>query len=83
MDAFLNGHFEMLGSPTLIAELTDVLGREKFAAHAAEAAAPKWSRTQPPPVLSRRPMWTMITWLPLLKLKGSMRSCLVIGIYWT
>jgi putative PIN family toxin of toxin-antitoxin system len=39
VDAFLDGHFEMLVSPTLIAELTDVLGREKFAAHAAEGRA--------------------------------------------
>jgi putative PIN family toxin of toxin-antitoxin system len=39
VDAFLNGHFEMLVSPTLISELTDVLGREKFAAHAAEGRA--------------------------------------------
>lgn len=39
VDAFLDGHFEMLVSPKLIAELTDVLGREKFAAHAAEGRA--------------------------------------------
>jgi predicted nucleic acid-binding protein len=39
VDAFLDGHFEMLVSPTLISELTDVLGREKFAAHAAEGRA--------------------------------------------
>jgi putative PIN family toxin of toxin-antitoxin system len=39
VDAFLDGHFEMLVSPTLIAELTDVLDREKFAAHAAEGRA--------------------------------------------
>lgn len=39
VNAFLDGHFEMLVSPTLIAELTDVLGREKFAAHAAEGRA--------------------------------------------
>ena len=39
VDAFLDGHFEMLVSPTLIAELTDVLGREKFAAHAADGRA--------------------------------------------
>jgi uncharacterized protein len=39
VDALLDGHFEMIVSPTLIAELTDVLGREKFAAHAAEGRA--------------------------------------------
>lgn len=39
VDAFLDGHFEMLVSPTLIAELTDVLGRDKFAAHAADGRA--------------------------------------------
>lgn len=39
VDAFLDGHFEMLVSPKLIAELTDVLGREKFAAHAADGRA--------------------------------------------
>lgn len=39
MDAFLDGHFEMIVSPELIAELTDVLGREKFAAHAADGRA--------------------------------------------
>ncbi len=39
VDAFLDGHFEMIVSPTLIAELTDVLGRDKFAAHAAEGRA--------------------------------------------
>lgn len=39
VDAFLDGHFEMLVSPTLISELTDVLGREKLAAHAAEGRA--------------------------------------------
>jgi putative PIN family toxin of toxin-antitoxin system len=39
VDAFLDGHFEMLVSPTLIAELTNVLGREKFAAYAAQGRA--------------------------------------------
>lgn len=39
VDAFLDGHFEMLVSPKLIAELTDVPGREKFAAHAADGRA--------------------------------------------
>jgi uncharacterized protein len=39
VDAFLDGHFEMLVSPTLIAEPTDVLGRDKFAAHAADGRA--------------------------------------------
>ena len=39
VDAFLDGHFEMLVSPELIAELTDVLGREKFATHAADGRA--------------------------------------------
>jgi hypothetical protein len=42
VDAFLDGHFEMLVSPKLIAELTDVLGREKFAAHAADGRAAAW-----------------------------------------
>jgi putative PIN family toxin of toxin-antitoxin system len=39
VDAFLDGRLEVLVSPTLIAELTDVLGREKFSAHAAEGRA--------------------------------------------
>jgi putative PIN family toxin of toxin-antitoxin system len=39
VDAFLDAHFEMLVSPTLIAELTDVLGRDKFAAHATDGRA--------------------------------------------
>jgi putative PIN family toxin of toxin-antitoxin system len=39
VDAFLDGNIEMLVSPALIAELTDVLGREKFSAHAAEGRA--------------------------------------------
>jgi uncharacterized protein len=39
VDAFLDGHFEILVSPKLTAELTDVLGREKFAAHAADGRA--------------------------------------------
>jgi putative PIN family toxin of toxin-antitoxin system len=39
VDAFLDGHFEMLVSPQLIAELTDVLGREKFTAHASDGRA--------------------------------------------
>lgn len=39
VDALLDRHFEMIVSPTLIAELTDVLGREKFAAHAADGRA--------------------------------------------
>ena len=39
VDAFLDGHVEMLVSPALIAELTDVLGREKFAAHASDGRA--------------------------------------------
>jgi putative PIN family toxin of toxin-antitoxin system len=37
--AVLDGSLELLVSPALIAELTDVLGREKFAAHAAEGRA--------------------------------------------
>jgi len=36
VDAFLDGKLDVLVSPALIAELTDVLGREKFSAHAAE-----------------------------------------------
>ena len=43
VDAFLDGHFEMLVSPKLIAELTDVLGREKFAAHASDGRAPAFT----------------------------------------
>jgi uncharacterized protein len=39
VDAFLDGHFEMLVSPKLIAELTDVLGRVKFAVHASDGRA--------------------------------------------
>jgi uncharacterized protein len=39
VDALLDGHFEMLVPPQLIAELTDVLSREKFAAHAADGRA--------------------------------------------
>ena len=39
VDAILDGNIELLVSPALIAELTDVLGREKFAAHDAEGRA--------------------------------------------
>lgn len=39
VDAFLDGHFDIVVSPALIAELTDVLGRKKFAAQAAEGRA--------------------------------------------
>jgi uncharacterized protein len=39
VDALLDGHFEVLVSPTLIAELTDVPEREKFAAQAADGRA--------------------------------------------
>jgi uncharacterized protein len=39
VDAFLDGHVEVLVSPALIAELTDVLGREKFSTHAADGRA--------------------------------------------
>ncbi len=39
VDAILDGDLDVLVSPALIAELTDVLGREKFAAHAAEGRA--------------------------------------------
>lgn len=39
VDAFLDGRFEVLVSLTLIAELTDVLGRDKFTVHAAEGRA--------------------------------------------
>jgi len=39
VDAFLDGRFEVLVSPALISELTDVLGREKFSAQAAEGRA--------------------------------------------
>jgi putative PIN family toxin of toxin-antitoxin system len=39
VDAFLDGSVEVLACPALIAELTDVLGREKFSAHAAEGRA--------------------------------------------
>jgi len=38
-DAILDGHLDVLVSLSLIAELTDVLGRKKFAAHAAEGRA--------------------------------------------
>ncbi len=39
VDAILDGNLDVLVSPALIAELTDVLGRKKFAAHAAEGRA--------------------------------------------
>jgi putative PIN family toxin of toxin-antitoxin system len=39
VDALLEGNLDVLVSPALIAELVDVLGREKFAAHAAESRA--------------------------------------------
>jgi uncharacterized protein len=39
VDAFLDGNVEALVCPALIAELTDVLGREKFSAHTAEGRA--------------------------------------------
>ncbi len=39
VDAILDGNLELLVSPALIAELTDVLGRKKFATHAAEGRA--------------------------------------------
>jgi len=38
VDAFLDRSVEVFICPALVAELTDVLGREKFAAHAARAA---------------------------------------------
>lgn len=38
-DAILDGNLDVLVCPVLVAELTDVLGREKFAAHAAEGRA--------------------------------------------
>jgi putative PIN family toxin of toxin-antitoxin system len=39
VDAFLDGRFEVLISPTLISELTNVLRRKKFSAHAADGRA--------------------------------------------
>jgi putative PIN family toxin of toxin-antitoxin system len=39
VDAFLDGDVEVVVCPALVAELTDVLGREKFSAHAAEGRA--------------------------------------------
>jgi putative PIN family toxin of toxin-antitoxin system len=39
VDAILDGNVEVLVCPALIAELTDVLGREKFATHAADGRA--------------------------------------------
>jgi putative PIN family toxin of toxin-antitoxin system len=39
VDAILDGNLDVLVCPALIAELTDVLGREKFAKHAAEGRA--------------------------------------------
>ena len=39
VDAILDGSLDVLACPVLVAELTDVLGREKFAAHAAEGRA--------------------------------------------
>jgi uncharacterized protein len=38
-DAILDGSLDVLVCPALIAELTDVLGREKFAKHSAEGRA--------------------------------------------
>jgi putative PIN family toxin of toxin-antitoxin system len=39
VDAVLDGSLDALVCPALIAELTDVLGREKFAKHSAEGRA--------------------------------------------
>jgi putative PIN family toxin of toxin-antitoxin system len=39
IDAVLDGKLDLIVSPLLISELTDVLMREKFAAHAAEGRA--------------------------------------------
>jgi putative PIN family toxin of toxin-antitoxin system len=39
VDAVLGGALEALVCPALVAELTDVLGREKFAKHSAEGRA--------------------------------------------
>jgi putative PIN family toxin of toxin-antitoxin system len=39
IDAILDGKIELVASPTLIAELTEVLGREKFAEHAGDGRA--------------------------------------------
>jgi putative PIN family toxin of toxin-antitoxin system len=39
VDAILDGNLDVLVCPALIAELTDALGREKFAKHAAEGRA--------------------------------------------
>lgn len=39
VDAIFDGSLDMLVCPTLIDELSDVLGREKFAKHAAEGRA--------------------------------------------
>ncbi len=39
VDAVLDGKLDLIVSPLLISELTDVLMREKFAAHAAEGRA--------------------------------------------
>jgi predicted nucleic acid-binding protein len=39
VDAILDGSLDVLVCPALIAELTDVLGREKFAKHSAEGRA--------------------------------------------
>jgi len=39
VDAFLDGRFEMVVTPKLVAELTDVLAREKFSANAADGRA--------------------------------------------
>jgi len=42
IDAVLDGKLDLIVSPLLISELTDVLMREKFAAHAAEGRAPAY-----------------------------------------
>lgn len=39
VDAFLDGHFDVIVSPKLITELTTVLDRPKFSTHAAEGRA--------------------------------------------
>jgi putative PIN family toxin of toxin-antitoxin system len=39
VDAFLDGNLDVLVSPALVAELTDVLHREKFSVHAGEGRA--------------------------------------------
>ena len=93
VDAILDGNLDVLVSPALIAELTDVLGREKFAAHAAEgrpAAYIAALRDRATMVEDAAPGPARIAdadddYLIALAQRGmgSMRSCPATGTCWT